>query len=107
MSASSYGCVSTPPGWIRSAPEAIAIARLRQMIAEDVVIVAQGGQPDDEPAPEISYEQSGRAYIRQVLHQDGILKMVNDVLGPTIELGPPIGAGPGRKAATVTVLGTF
>src|SRR5215218_1100317 len=101
MSASLYGCLSTPPGWIRSAPEAIPIARLRQMIAEGVVIVAQGGQPDDEPTPEISYEQFGSAYIRQVLHKDRILKMVNDVLGPTVELGP-IGAGPGRKAATVT-----
>ena len=28
------------------------------------------------------------------------------VLGPTIKLGP-IGAGPGRKAATVSALGTF
>lgn len=75
-------------------------------IAEGVVIVAQGGQLDDEPAPEISYEEFGSAYIRQVLHKDRILKMVNDVLGPTIELGP-IGAGPGRKAAMVSVLGTF
>ncbi|MDZ5619440.1 hypothetical protein SFC88_01305 [Nocardioides sp. HM23] len=75
-------------------------------VAEGVVIVAQGGRPEDEPAPEISYEQFGAAYIRQVLHKDRILKMVNDVLGPTIELGP-IGAGPGRKAAMVSVLGTF
>ncbi len=75
-------------------------------IAEGVVIVAQGGRPDVVPAPEISYEQFGAAYIRQVLHKDRILKMVNDVLGPTIELGP-IGAGPGRKAAMVNVLGTF
>ena len=75
-------------------------------VAEGVVIVAHGGRPEDEPSPEISYEQFGAAYIRQVLHKDRILKMVNDVLGPTIALGP-IGAGPGRKAAMVSVLGAF
>lgn len=74
-------------------------------IAEGV-IVAQGGPAEAGPSPEISYEQFGAAYIRRVLHKDRILKMVNDVLGPTIELGP-IGAGPGRKAAMVSVLGTF
>ena len=74
-------------------------------IAEGVII-APGGPPEVQTAPEISYEQFGSAYIRQVLHKDRILKMVNDVLGPTIELGP-IGAGPGRKAAMVNVLGTF
>lgn len=75
-------------------------------VAEGVITVAQAGQPVDEQSPEISYEQFGAAYIRQVLHKDRILRMVNDVLGPTIELGP-IGAGPGRKAAMVNVLGTF
>jgi hypothetical protein len=63
---------------------------------------AEGG----ERAPEISYEEFGASYIRRVLHKDRVLAMINDVLGPTIELGP-IGAGPGRKAATVNVLGTF
>ncbi|HUP99086.1 MAG TPA: hypothetical protein VM093_01365 [Aeromicrobium sp.] len=62
--------------------------------------------PEGEPAPEITYEQFGSAYIRNVLNKDRVMAMVNDVLGPTIELGP-IGAGPGRKAATVSVFGTF
>jgi hypothetical protein len=75
-------------------------------IAEGVVVVAQGGRPEDEPAPEISYEQFGAAYIRRVLHKERILTMVNELLGPQIQLGP-IGAGPGRKAATVSALGTF
>lgn len=75
-------------------------------VTEGVVIVAPGGPLEGEPAPEINYEQFGAAYIRRVLHKQRILSMINDVLGPTIELGP-IGAGPGRKAATVSVLGTF
>jgi hypothetical protein len=75
-------------------------------IADGAAIVEQGGQRDGEPAPEINYEQFGAAYIRRVLHKDRILSLVNDVLGPTIELGP-IGAGPGRKAATVSVVGTY
>lgn len=75
-------------------------------VADGTVIVTHGGALDGEPAPEITYEQFGSAYIRQVLHKQRILSMINDVLGPTIELGP-IGAGPGRKAATVTVVGAF
>lgn len=75
-------------------------------VAEGIVLVTPGGSLEGEPAAEISYEQFGAAYIRRVLHKQRILSMINDVLGPTIELGP-IGAGPGRKAATVSVLGTF
>jgi hypothetical protein len=75
-------------------------------VADGVVIVAPGGPLEGEPAPEINYEQFGSAYIRRVLHKDRVLSMINDVLGPTIELGP-IGAGPGRKAATVNVVGAF
>lgn len=74
-------------------------------IAEGVVI-APGGPLEGDPRPEISYEQFGATYIRQILHKDRILMMIRDVLGPTIELGP-IGAGPGRKAAMVSVVGTF
>lgn len=70
------------------------------------VIIAPGGPSGEPAAPEISYEEFGDAYIRTVLHKDRILRMVNDVLGPTIELGP-IGAGPGRRAALVSVVGTF
>jgi len=69
-------------------------------------IIEPGGRQDGEPAAEINYEQFGAAYIRRVLHKDRILSLVNAVLGPTIELGP-IGAGPGRKAATVSVVGTY
>ncbi|MFL6088515.1 MAG: hypothetical protein ACJ71Z_00040 [Aeromicrobium sp.] len=75
-------------------------------VTEGTVIVAPGGPTGGEQAPEISYEEFGSAYIRGVLNRDRVMSMVNDVLGPTIELGP-IGAGPGRKAATVTVVGTF
>jgi hypothetical protein len=74
--------------------------------ADGTVIIAPGGPLDRAPAPEISYEEFGASYIRSVLHKDRVLSMINDVLGPTIELGP-IGAGPGRKAATVSVVGTF
>lgn len=69
-------------------------------------IVEPGGRRDQEPRAEINYEQFGAAYIRSVLHRERILTLVNDVLGPTLALGP-IGAGPGRKAATVSVVGTY
>ncbi|KAA1415454.1 hypothetical protein F0U44_20925 [Nocardioides humilatus] len=69
--------------------------------------VALGGTAEDrEREQEISYEQFGFEYIRRVLHKDRILGLINELLGPTIQLGP-IGAGPGRKAATVSALGTF
>ena len=61
---------------------------------------------DQQAAPEISYETFGVEYIRRVLHKDRILRLVNEVLGETIELGP-IGAGPGRSFATVSVVGTY
>lgn len=69
--------------------------------------VALGGTPEArEHEPEISYAEFGVAYIRRVLHKDRILTLINELLGPEIQLGP-IGAGPGRKAATVSALGTF
>ncbi|KAA1426702.1 hypothetical protein [Nocardioides antri] len=68
--------------------------------------VAVGGTGETQQREEISYEQFGNEYIRRVLHKDRILQMVNDVLGPEIRLGP-IGAGPGRKAATISAVGTF
>lgn len=74
--------------------------------ADGAVIIAPGGPLGREPAPEISYEEFGSSYIRGVLHLERVLSMVNDVLGPTLELGP-IGAGPGRRAATVSVVATF
>lgn len=63
-------------------------------------------QPTTEPAREISYEAFGVEYIRRVLHRDRVLRLVNEVLGETIELGP-IGAGPGRSFATVSIVGTY
>ncbi len=68
--------------------------------------VAIGGRPDDGEQQEISYEEFGATYIRRVLHKERILNMINELLGPQIQLGP-IGAGPGRKAATVSARGTF
>lgn len=55
---------------------------------------------------EISYEEFGRNYIRTVLPTERLLRTIDAVLGDRIELGP-IGAGPGRALATVTVLGLF
>jgi len=69
--------------------------------------VALGGTPEArEQEKEISYEAFGAEYIRRILHKERILQMINELLGPQIQLGP-IGAGPGRKAATVSALGTF
>ena len=69
--------------------------------------VALGGTPEArEHEEEISYERFGDEYIRRVLHKDRVVAMVGDVLGPEIRLGP-IGAGPGRKAATISAVGTF
>jgi hypothetical protein len=69
--------------------------------------VALGGTPEDrEHEEEISYEEFGQEYIRRILYKDRILTMVNELLGPEIRLGP-IGAGPGRKAATISAVGTF
>jgi hypothetical protein len=67
-----------------------------------------GTDPDatGREAEEISYEQFGGEYIRRILHKERILSMVNELLGPEIRLGP-IGAGPGRKAATISAVGTF
>jgi hypothetical protein len=55
---------------------------------------------------EISYEAFGVEYVHRILHKDRILRLVNEVLGDRIELGP-IGAGPGRSFASVSVVGTY
>lgn len=69
--------------------------------------VALGGTPEDRAqVEEISYEQFGAEYIRRILHKDRILSMIHQLLGEQIQLGP-IGAGPGRKAATISAIGTF
>ena len=68
---------------------------------------ALGPRPTEAPAGvEISYEQFGRYWIRHVLHLERITSTIDALLGPTIELGP-IGAGPGRAFASVTVFGRF
>jgi hypothetical protein len=59
----------------------------------------------DSPALR-SYERFGVEFVRRVLHKDRILRLVDAVLGDSIELGP-IGAGPGRAFATVSIHGTF
>jgi hypothetical protein len=62
------------------------------------------------PVPErgrpISYEQFGVEWVRRILGKDRVVRMINEILGETIQLGP-IGAGPGRQFATVSVLGTY
>jgi len=45
-------------------------------------------------------------FIRRILHRERILRTVDQLLGDTLELGP-IGAGPGRAFATVSVHGTY
>lgn len=73
--------------------------------AEDVAF--QSVEPVDvAPGRPISYEEFGAAYVRRVLHKDRVLTMVNEVLGPELVLGP-IGAGPGRSFASVSVVASF
>lgn len=55
---------------------------------------------------EIGYAEFGEMYVRRILHKDRILEMVNAILGEQIALGP-IGAGPGRSFARVSIVGTF
>lgn len=62
---------------------------------------------NSEPAgTEISYEEFGRNYIRAVLPTERLLRTIDRLLGDRISLGP-IGAGPGRAFATVSVVGLF
>lgn len=63
------------------------------------VPASQGGEP-------ISYAQFGDNWIRRVLNLERVLRTVEDVLGDRIELGP-IGAGPGRAFASVSILGKY
>jgi len=67
----------------------------------------RGPRPVEAPAGvEISYEQFGRHFIRRVLNLQRVLGTIDAMLGPSIELGP-IGAGPGRAFASVSVVGRF
>ncbi|HWU33538.1 MAG TPA: hypothetical protein VN108_11735 [Marmoricola sp.] len=54
----------------------------------------------------MAYEAFGEKFLREVLHLDRILQSVDRILGDDLRLGP-IGAGPGRKMATLTAFGTF
>ncbi|GAA3820102.1 hypothetical protein [Nocardioides panacisoli] len=71
-------------------------------IGEEIDVPA----PMPEPVRAITYEQFGVEWVRRVLGKDRVVRMINEILGETIQLGP-IGAGPGRQFATVSVLGTF
>ncbi|MFC5730322.1 MULTISPECIES: hypothetical protein [Nocardioides] len=53
-----------------------------------------------------SYQRFGVNWIRRVLDRERVLRTIDDVLGEKIELGP-IGAGPGRAFASVSILGQF
>jgi hypothetical protein len=76
-------------------------------VVEDGHVMPRGPRPTEAPAGvEISYEQFGRHYIRRVLNLPRVLETIDALLGPTIELGP-IGAGPGRAFASVSVLGRY
>jgi hypothetical protein len=55
---------------------------------------------------ELAYEDFGEAFLRRVLHKDRVLESIDRILGTDFRLGP-MGAGPGRKVATLTATGTF
>lgn len=65
-----------------------------------VSVVAPG------PSTPISYGDFGHNWIRRVVHCERVVAMVQEILGPTLELGP-IGAGPGRAFASVRVRGQY
>jgi hypothetical protein len=54
----------------------------------------------------VSYEQFGVNWVRRVLNLERVLGTVDDVLGDRLELGP-IGAGPGRAFASVSIVGKY
>ncbi len=68
----------------------------------------EDAEPGDEiPAGQpITYEEFGQQFIRKILNKERILRTVDAVMGPTIQLGP-IGAGPGRSFASISVDGQF
>lgn len=48
----------------------------------------------------------GEVFMRRVLNKERVLESIDRILGPDFSLGP-IGAGPGRKIATLTANGKF
>jgi hypothetical protein len=55
---------------------------------------------------ELAYDAFGEAFLRRVLHKDRVLESIDRILGTDFQLGP-MGAGPGRRVATLTATGTF
>lgn len=51
-------------------------------------------------------ERFGPDFLRLILHRDRVTQSIDRVLGDTLTLGP-IGAGPGRKIASITANGTY
>lgn len=97
----------TEPGMTDSAEISDSdVAALELMVD---VIPAPVLDPPDEAASTpaaMAYEAFGEKFLREVLHLDRILQSVDRILGNDLRLGP-IGAGPGRKMATLTATGTF
>ncbi|GAC1529906.1 MAG: hypothetical protein NVS3B1_21930 [Marmoricola sp.] len=60
----------------------------------------------EEARVSMAYEAFGERFLRDVLHLDRVLQSIDRILGDDLRLGP-IGAGPGRKIATLTATGTF
>lgn len=62
----------------------------------------------DAPPPprELALEEFGDLFLRRVLNTQRVLESVDRILGPDFHLGP-MGAGPGRKIATLTAHGRF
>lgn len=75
------------------------------MIRAVTEVVEDSAQTAMSP-PSMAYEAFGERFLRDVLHLERILQSVDRILGDDLRLGP-IGAGPGRKVATLTVAGTF
>lgn len=71
-----------------------------------VDIDENGPEPASDDEGPVSYEQFGVNWVRRVLNLERILGTVDDVLGDGLELGP-IGAGPGRAFASVSVVGKY
>jgi len=79
--------------------------------AEPEIVAAEPAPADDsaevgESRVAMEYEAFGERFLRDVLHLDRILQSIDRILGDDLRLGP-IGAGPGRRIATLTATGTF
>lgn len=65
-----------------------------------------GSGPGTESSRPLAYEEFGRIFLTRVLHRDRVLESIDRILGEEISLGP-MGAGPGRRIATLTARGVF